>query len=360
MDNYKRENVLTRMKDDLRESNLKRTLSRDYKELKEFMLEDWQIRRLAEMGRIKRLVYISFWLLRSMYFKLTPVRRILLVTGLILLVLEINLGGNSQGGSSHVLGGLIILFILMLELKDKLLAQEELEAGHVVQEALMPDKNPSVPGWDLWMCTRPANEVGGDFVDYIKISPERFGLALADVAGKGLRAALITAKLQATLRALVSEVLPLNELLDKINRIFFRDSLRNMFASLVYLEAQPNNGSIRLINAGHLPPVIVQNGVISRMQKGGPALGLTVNSRFCEMQLEMNKGDLLLIFSDGVSEARNERGEFFTEQRLLESLPYLSKGTATAIGEQIMFNIDQFRGDAKTHDDISLIVLKVS
>src|SRR5512138_3275825 len=94
--------------------------------------------------------------------------------------------------------------VLMLELKDKLLARSELEAGRTVQLALMPDRPPVVPGWDIWLYSRSANDVGGDLVDYLQIDPQRLGVMLGDVAGKGLPAALLMAKLQATLRALVS------------------------------------------------------------------------------------------------------------------------------------------------------------
>ena len=116
----------------------------------------------------------------------------------------------SRVGSTQIsihfptLGIAILLFILMLELKDKLLAREELEAGRAVQRALMPDSGPTIPGWDVSLFTRSANDVGGDLVDYVPLDDQRNGLVLGDVAGKGLPAALLMAKLQSTLRALAA------------------------------------------------------------------------------------------------------------------------------------------------------------
>ena len=156
--------------DDLKRGDLERTLRRDFTELKEFMLTEDRQKRLKEMKQVKRWLFIAWWFLESLFLKLTPARRLLLLLGILLLISNMRYSGN--GGPSfdgaHVIGGLILVFIIMLELKDKLLAHEELEAGHAVQDALMPQRTPQVPGWGLWLFTRSANEVGGDLVDFIQ------------------------------------------------------------------------------------------------------------------------------------------------------------------------------------------------
>ncbi|MDZ7767285.1 MAG: PP2C family protein-serine/threonine phosphatase [Melioribacteraceae bacterium] len=201
---------------------------------------------------------------------MTPVRRLMFVLGIILIILsnvEFQTAGSVSTGSSnsHVLGGFILVFVLMLELKDKLLAKDELEAGHKVQLALMPDENPKIDGWNVWLFTKSANDVGGDLIDYIEFDKEEYGISIGDVAGKGLSAALIMAKLQATIRALASREISLTELISKINKIFHRDSLKSIFASLIYIHVKSNHDQLRLVNAGHMPPVIIKENEIENL-----------------------------------------------------------------------------------------------
>lgn len=346
--------------EDLRRGDFERTMRRDFKELKEFMLTEERQKRLKEMKTIKRWLFLAWWFLESLFLKLTPTRRILLLVGIICMVSNLSVSGN--GGAHfegiHFIGGLILLFIIMLELKDKLLAHEELEAGHAVQNALMPERTPQVPGWGLWLFTRSANEVGGDLVDFIQITPDRVGVTLGDVAGKGLRAALLTAKLQATIRALVPDVSSLTDLGTKLNVIFCRDSLPNLFASVVYLELQPGGNSVRMLNCGHLPPIIVRAPGIEKTGKGGMALGLSPQAVFSEQHLELGANELLLVYSDGLTEARNEFGTFFGEQRVLDLLPQLVTYSAQQIGERLLADVDRFIGDARAYDDVSIAIIK--
>ncbi|MDX1429672.1 MAG: SpoIIE family protein phosphatase, partial [Rhodothermales bacterium] len=186
--------------EDIRSGEIKHSLQRDFREISEFYLDDTTRDRLSSMGRVKKSFVVSIEVLKSMFLKLTPARRLMLILAIFLAV---NGLGESTG---QVLAGFMILtFILILELKDKLLAQDELAAGRVVQRALMPEQSPRVEGWDTWIYTRPANDVGGDLVDYLELDRERVGIAIGDVAGNGLPAALLMAKLQATVRAVATE-----------------------------------------------------------------------------------------------------------------------------------------------------------
>jgi sigma-B regulation protein RsbU (phosphoserine phosphatase) len=344
------------LRDDLSRGDFWSTLRRDFRELKEFMLTDERRKRLNEMSRVKQWLSIAWWLLKGLILKLTPARRLLLLLGVFLVVIHANNQGESQ--QYHILGGLILLFVLMLELKDKLIAREELEAGHVVQKALMPERTPFVPGWKLWLFTRSANEVGGDLVDFMQLNENRFAVAVGDVAGKGLRAALLMAKLQATLRALAPDFSSLGELAAKLNQIFCRDSLPNIFASLFYLEVQADSGSVRAVNAGHFPPLVLRGHQIEKMEKGGMALGLSTAATFSEQATALQKDDILLIYSDGLTEARNEQGDFFGERRLLDFLSHLSHLTAEELGNRLVAEVDRFTGEARANDDLSIALLK--
>jgi serine phosphatase RsbU (regulator of sigma subunit) len=346
--------------DDVRRGDLRRTISRDYRELKQFMLTEDRQKRLREMNRVKRFFAMSWWMFRALLLKLTPARRVLLAIAFFLLVFvnDINYSGNNLRINFNVglLTVVLLLFILMLELKDKLLAQEELQAGQAIQNALMPPRSPEIAGWRLWLFTRPANDVGGDLVDFIRVNATRFGVAVGDVAGKGLKAALLSAKLQATLRALVSEEGSVKELGTKLNRIFNRDSLPNLFASLFYVEVNANSSTARFFNAGHVPPVILRGSKIENMGKGGVALGLLPDTQCEEETLRLQPNDLLFVYSDGLTDAQNESGEFFGEQRLLDTLIQYSHLSTDQLGETILKALDNFIGDARPADDVSIAI----
>lgn len=347
--------------EDFRRGDLKRTIQRDFRDLKEFMLNEERRLKLQQLGRFRRWFYMSWWFLKTLFFKLTPARRFLVALSLVLFFMQDNFNVSSSGFRVNFnfgpLSGLLLLFVLMLELKDKLLAHEELEAGQAVQQALMPPRSPDVPGWRIWLFTRSANEVGGDLVDFIKISPKRFAVAVGDVAGKGLRAALLTAKLQATLRALAPDFTSLPLLGAKLNEIFNRDSLPTLFASLLYFEFE-ENGSLRFVNAGHLPPVLLKGQEIKKFEKGGVALGLVPAATFDEKSLKIQHNELLLAYSDGITDAQNAVGEFFGENRLFDLLPKLTNLSTDQIGETIIKELDMFIGEARATDDVTIAILR--
>src|SRR3989304_6127092 len=202
------------------------------------------------------------------YFHLTPLRRFFVLLGTILLLLgrSVSVNGANITTNDSFLGGLLILFVLILELRDKLIAKSELEEGQKVQRALMPPENPAVDGWDIMLFTRSANDVSGDLVDFLKIKYDRIAITIADVAGKGLSAALLTAKLQATIRAYAEDSPKVSVLAKKTNHVFHRDSLPNIFASMIYLEISPSSNQIKFVNAGHFPPVIISKEGITELQ----------------------------------------------------------------------------------------------
>jgi len=331
-------------------------------DLEAFYLSDSQRADLSERRPVWRWVLRAWWLAKALFFRLTPARRVLLVAALLLVVVGrqplVSVGGNLNAGLDLILlGTAVLLVLLMLELKDKLLARYELEAGRAVQQALMPDEPPRVPGWDVWLYSRPANDVGGDLVDHLQVNG-RTRLVLADVAGKALPAALLMAKVQATLRALATEVPELPALAARTNTILCRDGLPNRFATMVYLEIDGRSGHVTLVNAGHQPPLVITPAGHHELPHGGMALGLMPGSSYAEQAATLDPGAVLLVYSDGVTEAMNDAGTFFGEERLLALVPALSGLTSEQAGRRILASVDAFVGQRRPHDDLSLIVLK--
>ena len=210
------------------------------------------------------------------------------------------------------------------------------------------------------MFTRSANDVGGDLVDYVPLGEQRYGLALGDVAGKGLPAALLMAKLQSTLRALAADESSLAGLGGKMNRIICRDGLPNRFATLVYLEVGDRVGLVRVLNAGHPPPLVLRGRMLEELPYGAMALGMLPEVIFSEQRVDLADGDALIVFSDGLTEAMNGSDEFFGDERVRQKVKELIANDARDIGARVIAAVDEFVGDARPHDDLSLVVLRRS
>ena len=330
-------------------------------ELKEFYLTPEHRQRLAGMNKVRRSLWLSGWLLKSLFLKLTPIRRLMLLAALILMAWSpqvVSTGNTTVSADGTMLGALLVVILLLLELKDKLLARHELEAGRAVQQALMPDRCPTLAGWDVWLYTRPANDVGGDLVDCLELGPGRVGFTLADVAGKALPAALLMAKVQSTLRALATEEPSLSDLAAKTNDILCRDGLPNRFATLLYFDVRDHDDAVRLVNGGHLPPVLVSPAGFHELQRGDMALGMMPGASYREQHQEVKPGEMLIAYSDGLTEALNASGEFYGEDRLREVFRGLASFSSKAAGARILESVDAFIGTTLPYDDLSLIVLK--
>ncbi len=345
-------------RDDIHQLKIKDDFSGEYEDLKEYFLTDDRKEKLKLMGRFKKFFVIPWWLLKSLYFKLTPFRRLLLITGIILLIISSPSDSDSNKNIFILLSGLIFMFIIALELKDKLYAKTELEEGRAVQKALMPESIPEVAGWDIWLYTKPANDVGGDLLDFLKLSEDKVCISVGDVAGKGLSAALLMAKLQSTIRAIVPDYNSLMELGEKINGIFCRDSLPRLFASLIYLELNTQTGKIKILNAGHLPPILIHNNNMEKLKIKSPALGLIPDAIYNEETINLLPLETLIIYSDGLTEARNEMGNFYSEKKLEQLLSEVSNLSSENLGEKMLAEISAFIGKAKTQDDLTIAIIK--
>jgi phosphoserine phosphatase RsbU/P len=348
------------MRDDVR-PEWRTTLRTTMAEVKEFYLTPELRQRLAGMSAFRRWAWLGWWLLKSLFLKLTPLRRFIFLAAIILLLSapRVTTGdGTSVSVDGQVFGTFLVLCLLLLELKDKLLARHELEAGRSVQRALMPERCPTLVGWDVWLYTRPANDVGGDLVDCLELGPGRVAFTLADVAGKALPAALLMAKVQSTLRALATDAPSLSHLAAKTNDILCRDGLPNRFATLVYFDLRDNDGAVRLVNGGHMPPVLVSAGGYHELQRGDMALGMMPGVAYREQHQDVKPGEMLIAYSDGLTEALNASGEFYGEDRLRAEFTNVAPLTARQAGERILESVDAFIGTTRPYDDLSLIVLK--
>src|SRR2546425_6954129 len=185
---------------DLRPSELPANFRQDLRQLYRFYLDEERRAQLEAMGRVRRTFKLVGWTLKSLLAKLTPGRRLALFASIVMCILgrvRIPLGDATLSTNLRVWAYLFVFLVLMLEMKDKLLARDEIEIARQVQLAPLPARHPQPEGWSLWSFMRPANDVGADLVDYIELPEDRLGVVLADVAGEGLGAAPFTPHLQA-------------------------------------------------------------------------------------------------------------------------------------------------------------------
>lgn len=354
--------LFSTLKDDINQGDIFGKLKREAEDIEDFYLNDEERALLKKKGRLWRWFVLAWWVLKNSFFKLSPLRRLLLVLGLVLGLVNTSVSNDGNQVSVHygVLGVACILLVLILELKDKLLAHSELESGRAVQKAMNPEQVPMVPGWNVWLFTRSANEVGGDLVDFLRISTDRFAIAIGDVAGKGLGAALFMVKIQATLRTLAPDYESLSEIASKLNSILLRDGMPAKFASLIFVRIDSTSSTLRYVNAGHMPPLVVSRDTVTELAKGNVALGLSADAVYTEQEVPLNTGQAFVAYSDGLTEAQNEAGEFYGVERFKNLCRQLGGLSAHAFGEGSVADVTRFEGEARRNDDLSLVILQRS
>lgn len=348
------------IKEDFKRKDKFKTFHKDFRGIRDYYISPEKKKQLNQMFFIKRWFFIVWWTLKAMMLKLTPVRRIMFIVGIVLVLSSsatISVDNKSYKNNHGLVGGVLLVVVLMLELKDKLTAKDELKAGRRIQKSLMPEKNPEIGGWSAWMYSQPANEICGDLIDFVETEKGKFKLIIADVSGKGLDAALFTTKLQASIRTLIYDY-ESKELIKKVNSIFYREKLKSVFASLIYIEVVQDNGNIKFVNAGHIPPAVMRANGIDEFPKGNAALGLLPDADYTENELELQKGDFFIVYSDGVTEATNESGNMFGKERFFSLLNRNKDISVNELGEIILKEINQFMDEGLSTDDLSLIILK--
>jgi hypothetical protein len=307
--------------------------------------------------------------------KLSPARRVLLLLGVLLLIFPA--GGFSYHGKPgevevvefdfRFYGGVVLFIVLMLEIADRVVMKRDLEIARDIQRWLLPAAPPKVPGLTIAFATRAANTVAGDYYDVFARPASaggeaRFLLAVADVAGKSIPAALLMATLQASLRTLSATPSSLTEIVASLNQYACTNSQGGQrFTTAFLAEFDPATRTLTYINAGHNNPVLRHSaGTVERLVEGGIPLGIRAGAAYQSAQVTLQAGDWLVIFTDGLVEALNDAGEEYGEPRLLEELRTGAGSTPDELLLRILSEVDAFVGATPQHDDITCMLVKIS
>jgi sigma-B regulation protein RsbU (phosphoserine phosphatase) len=307
--------------------------------------------------------------------KLTPARRVLLLIGVILLLLpsggfQFQHGGNDVQITSpgfQFWGGLVLFVLLMLEIADRVVMKRDLEIARDIQSWLLPLAPPVVPGLAIAFATRPANTVAGDYYDVFErnataTGEQRFLLAVADVAGKSIPAALLMATFQASLKTLSATPSGLLQLVAGMNRYACTNSQGGLrFTTAFIAEFNPASRVLQYINAGHNTPILRRNsGAIERLSVGGVPLGIQQDAAYAAAEVTLAPGDWLVIFTDGLVEAENQVGEPYGEDRLLAVLQSAMATAPEIMLQRMIAEVNGFVGPTPQHDDITCMVIKAA
>jgi phosphoserine phosphatase RsbU/P len=307
--------------------------------------------------------------------KLTPARRVLLLIGVVLLLLpsggfQFHKGRNDiqiSWGDPHFWAGSLLFLVLMLEVSDRVVMKRDLEIARDIQSWLLPAAPPLVPGLTIAFATRPANTVAGDYYDVFAregSAPDdgHFLMAVADVAGKSIPAALLMATFQASLKTLSSTQCNLLELVAAMNRYACCNSQGGLrFTTAFLAEFSPRTGVLAYVNAGHNNPILRRgSSTVERLDTGGLPFGIQHDAPYSAGEVTLTPGDWLVIFTDGLVEAENQFAEAYGEERLLS---VLDSGIASApdiLLHRMIAEVNSFVGTTPQHDDITCMLVKAA
>jgi phosphoserine phosphatase RsbU/P len=326
---------------------------------------DWKgISELPRWRRPRQIAKQIFW---ALLMKMTPARRVFLFLALGLLLLSVLV--QDDRNLCLLIATLCFLLLLSLELADKVTMKRDLEIAREIQSWLVPSESPGVAGANLAFHTRPQNSVAGDYYDafYPFEDAENGGklfLAIADVAGKSIPAALLMATFQASLHTIARQGVPLEELVLRLNRYACAHSLDGMrFTTAVLGEYDPGAKRLCYVNAGHNAPIIRRrNGTVNpgieRLEVGGMPFGISLEAQYQTGVVDLAPQDALILFTDGVVEAFNQGGEEFTDERWIAAVRNLPDWDAQRSLQFLMQRVDEFVGATRQSDDITCLVLR--
>jgi serine phosphatase RsbU (regulator of sigma subunit) len=313
-----------------------------------------------------------FW---AIVEKLTPARRVLLLIALVLIIVP---GGEwkwtTRSGEVvmfaldfHFYGGLIMFALLILEVGDRVVMKRDLQIAKEIQAWLLPANPPQVPGLEIAFATRPANTVAGDYYDvFARPCPDSekttYLIAIADVAGKSVPAAMLMATFQASLKTLSSTPGLLTELVSRMNRYACSNSVNGRrFTTAFIAEFDPASRRLTYVNAGHNNPILRRrSGLIARLEIGGMPLGIMEDALYQSGEVILESGDWLAAFTDGVVEAENSLQQEYGEVRFITMLHSGVMLTPAMMLNSIMVDLDRFVGNAPQHDDVTCMLLRTS
>ena len=325
---------------------------------------------LTDRGRRLHVVKEFFW---AVFEKLSPARRVLLLLALILLVIP---GGGFEYTAAngkvqvsefntHFWSALVLLLLLMLEIADRVVMKRDLQIAREIQTWLLPGAPPQIPGLAIAYATRPANTVAGDYYDVFPRpgktnADNRVVLAVADVAGKSIPAAMLMATFQASLKTLSTALVALPELASNMNRYACTNSQGGLrFTTAFLAEYDPIRRTLDYINAGHNNPILRRaSGQIERLDVGGLPFGIQPEVKYQSATVTLAPGDWLIIFTDGLVEAENARQEEYGEMRLLTAIEAGKSFEPSEMLKRLMTELDFFVGTTPQHDDVTCMLIK--
>lgn len=237
--------------------------------------------------------------------------------------------------------------------------EQELQLASEIQQRFQPTQAPNVPGYELQGISFPCYEIGGDYYDFIERADGRMIVTLGDVSGKGTAAALLMSSLHAAVHGQASSHSSLVETVSAVNKYLAENIPSNRFVTLFYAELDPQTGALSFINAGHNPPLIVHAaGTVENLSAGGLPLGIRADADYREGRTQLQFSDVLVIYSDGVSEAVNPQGEEFGTDRLYEVVSHNLNASAAGIRDRIEAALTKWAQGTPAADDITLVIVK--
>jgi len=312
-----------------------------------------------------------FWAILE---KLTPARRVLLLVAIVLILFpggeatwHGEAGNVSYSLNTHFYGGLLMFLLLILEVGDRVVMKRDLQIAKEIQTWLLPAAPPSIPGLEIAFATRPANTVAGDYYDVFPrggaaSTEPKWVFAMADVAGKSIPAALLMATIQASLKTLAATPSTLPDLVSRMNQYACSNSQDGRrFTTAFLAEYDPESRTLTYVNAGHNPPILRRrSGSLERLEAGGIPLGILEKAPYTAGTTVLQSGDWLVVFTDGVVEAEDTKGDEYGEQRLLFVLHTGAQLTPAQLLQNITADLDRFVAGAPQHDDVTCLLVKVS
>lgn len=233
--------------------------------------------------------------------------------------------------------------------------EQDLELAIKIQRNLLPENHLTINGWDFCYHYSPAGTVSGDFCDFIKLDDQSVLFVLGDVSGKGISASLMMSHLHALIRSLLSFNLPVNEIVTRVNRLFCESTLSTHYATMVFGKAN-KSGNIEICIAGHNPPLIIKNGKVDILKATGIPVGLFSQSEYELVDVGLQKGNSLILYTDGLTEASANEVEY-GEDRLREQLIKSGDSSAKSIIDDIISDHKSFLKDSLPFDDITIAVM---
>jgi len=248
---------------------------------------------------------------------------------------------------------------LLEERLEKRRMEEELKVASEIQMRLQPVAPPKLEGWDMTAVSFPCREIGGDYYDYIPRRDGKLVLAVGDVSGKGTGAALLMSSVHAAVRAQSQARTSISEVMEEVSSYIYENSPSNKYLTLFYSVLDPKTGELAYSNGGHNTPLLLRtNGEIVKLDKGGLPVGLMTGMGYDEDRIEFNVGDVLVIYSDGITESVNPQDEEFGEERLIEVLQKNLSRSASGIRDRIDEALTRFVDAAAPVDDMTVMIVK--